>query len=380
MNNENIKKIMLKNENNLSKYAAKDSDAIRLNGILSDDIRPNYFRDIDRIIYSLSYTRYIDKTQVFSSKENDHISKRIIHVQLVSKIARTIGRALSLNEDLIEAQSLGHDIGHTPFGHLGESYLNELSLKNNEGYFMHNVESVRELMVLEDNGSGKNLTVQTLDGILCHNGELLQSEYKPVNKTKEQFIHDYEMCYKDSTYASKLHPMTLEGCVVRISDVIGYLGRDIEDAIRLNVLDRNKIPDSIKEILGNTNHDLVGIIIKDIIANSIGKDYITMSPKIFKAIEDLKEFNYKNIYSKAQSPKEKKEIKTMFNNLFYQYLDDLNNNNFNSSIYKTFLDGMNENYLTTTSNTRKVIDYIAGMTDDYMKIEYKKLIHNKRKN
>jgi len=140
MNENSIKQIMLQREDNLSPYACRNEDAIRLFGNLTDDIRPNYFRDTDRIIYSLSYTRYIDKTQVFSNKTNDNISKRIIHVQLVSKIARTIGRALSLNEDLIEAQALGHDIGHVPFGHLGEKYLNEISLNNGEGNFMHNVE------------------------------------------------------------------------------------------------------------------------------------------------------------------------------------------------------------------------------------------------
>ena len=369
-NEEDI--INLNNELYLSKYAAKDSDAIRLYPI-KEDIRPNYFRDIDRIIYSLSYTRYIDKTQVFSRKDSDHITKRIIHVQLVSKVARTIGRALSLNEDLIEAQALGHDIGHVPFGHLGESYLNELSLKHNEGYFMHNVESVRELMILEDNGKGKNLTIQTLDGILCHNGELLEKEYKPVNKTKEDFLHDYEMCYKDKEYAKKLRPMTLEGCVVRISDIIAYLGRDIEDAIRLGVFKKEEIPKSIQKILGNNNHDIVGTIVNDIINNSIGKDSINMSPEIYEAIKDLKEFNYIHIYDKANTKEEKEKIKFMFNTLFDKYLNDLNTNNTSSSIYKVFLKGMTTNYLENTTNERKIIDYIAGMTDDYMLKEFNNL-------
>lgn len=368
----NIRKIMLNNELYLSKYAARDKDAIRLYPI-KEDIRPNYFRDIDRIIYSLSYTRYIDKTQVFSRKDSDHITKRIIHVQLVSKVARTIGRALSLNEDLIEAQALGHDIGHVPFSHLGESYLNELSLKHNEGYFMHNVESVRELMVLEDNGNGKNLTIQTLDGILCHNGELLESEYKPIKKTKEEFLHDYETCYKDASYAKKLKPMTLEGCVVRISDIIAYLGRDIEDAIRLGVFKKEEIPKSIQKILGDNNHDLVGTIVNDIIENSIGKDSISMSHEIYEAIKDLKEFNYIHIYDKANTKEEKEKIKFMFNTLFEKYLRDLNTNNTSSSIYKIFLKGMSENYLNNTSNERKVIDYIAGMTDDYMIKEFNNL-------
>lgn len=167
----NIKERMLLRENFYSPFATKDKESIRLIPI-EEDIRPNFFRDIDRIIHSTSYTRYMDKTQVFSLKDNDNISKRMVHVQLVSKIARTIGRALSLNEDLIEAAALGHDLGHVPFGHEGERILNKISLKHNEGYFNHNVQSVRELMDIENDGEGINLSIQTLDAILCHNGEL----------------------------------------------------------------------------------------------------------------------------------------------------------------------------------------------------------------
>ena len=164
-----VKENMLKIESKLQEYATFDKDAIRMQE-LEYDIRPNYFRDIDRIIHSLSYSRYIDKTQVFSLKESDHITKRMIHVQLVSKIARTIGRALNLNEDLIEAIALGHDIGHVPFGHTGEAILNEITYKEEKRYFNHNVQSVRTLMMIENHGLGENLTIQTLDGILCHNG------------------------------------------------------------------------------------------------------------------------------------------------------------------------------------------------------------------
>ena len=369
----NLKEVMLKNENYLSEYASKDKDAIRLFGNLSDDIRPNYFRDTDRIIYSLSYTRYIDKTQVFSNKQNDHISKRMIHVQLVSKIARTIGRALSLNEDLIEAAALGHDIGHVPFGHLGERILDEISLRYNEGNFMHNVQSVRTLMYLENNGKGTNLTVQTLDGILCHNGEFVQNEYYPKKKTVEDFLNDYETCYKDKSYVKKLVPMTLEGCVVRISDIIGYLGRDIEDAVRLGVFDINEIPESLKEILGDNNRDIVSTITQDIIENSIGKNYIKMSPKIYNAIIDLKKFNQEHIYDLANTNEEKEEIKLMFNELFDYLYNVLENNKRDNLIYTLYLDSMTDEYNNNTTNARKVIDYISGMTDEFFLNEYKKI-------
>lgn len=365
-----LKKIMLKNEEHFSEFACRDSEAIRIFGNLSDDIRPNYFRDIDRIIYSLSYTRYIDKTQVFSNKQNDHISKRIIHVQLVSKIARTIGRALSLNEDLIEAQALGHDIGHVPFGHLGERILDEISMHYDNCHFMHNVQSVRNLMFLENNGKGMNLTVQTLDGILCHNGEFMQDLYKPKAKTKEDFLNDYEKCYKDPKHAKSLIPMTLEGCVVRISDIIGYLGRDIEDAVRLGVFDVKEIPESIQKILGHNNRDIISTITTDIINNSLGKDYIKMSPEIYKAVKDLKKFNYEHIYNLANSAEEIKHIHYMFNKLFEYLYNSIENEERDKRVYTIYLDCMDEKYLKSTNTARKVIDYISGMTDEYFIDEF----------
>ena len=188
MNYIDLKKIMLKNEDYLSDDACKDIDAIRYKEEFDEDIRGSFFRDIDRIIHSLSYTRYMDKTQVFSFEKNDNLSKRIVHVQLVSKIARTIGRALNLNEDLIEAIALGHDIGHTPLGHAGERMLNKISMRELGEFFSHNIQSVREYMFLGNNGKGINLTLQTLDGIMCHNGEIALSIIEPIEKTKESFL------------------------------------------------------------------------------------------------------------------------------------------------------------------------------------------------
>ena len=287
----------LNKEKNLSCYATKSSDAIRIEEDKSlNDIRPNFFHDIDKIIYSLSYMRYLDKTQVFSRIENDHISKRITHVQMVSKIARTIGRALNLNEDLIEAIALGHDIGHTPLGHFGETLLNEISIRELNLYFAHNIQSVRHLMCVENNGRGFNLSIQVLDGIMCHNGEMLNSKYEPVKKDTLEFLRDYQLSYKDLETSRKMHPMTLEGCVVRISDIIGYIGRDIEDAVRLNRIKLEDIPSNITNVLGKTNSSIVNTIVLDIIENSINKPYIKMSDKVFKALFELKKFNYKNIY------------------------------------------------------------------------------------
>ena len=360
---------MLNHNKILSKYACPDSDAIYLHEN-KDDFRTPFFRDIDRIIYTLAFVRYSDKTQVFSFKENDHLTKRMIHIQYVAKIARTIGRALGLNEDLIEAAALGHDLGHTPFGHVGEAILNEISLENNEGYFNHNVHSVRLLMYIENYGKGLNITLQTLDAIMCHNGEFASQMYEVKKKTKEEFLKEYESCYKDRAAIKKLRPMTLEGAVVRISDLIAYLGRDIEDAKRMGLIDFSDIPLSIKENLGTSNREIVNTIVMDIINNSIGKDYIKLSDNVFKSIVELKKFNYENIYYKAYTEEEKDKLKLMLNTLFNKYMKDLENNNTDSNIIKSFLANMSDEYKNSNSNARIVIDYIAGMTDDYTLREY----------
>lgn len=363
MNNIELKKIMLNYENYLGEYASFNKDAIRFQK-QKDDIRPNYSRDTDRILHSLSYTRYINKTQVFTNNPNDHISTRMMHVQLVSKIARTIGRALSLNEDLIEAISLGHDIGHVPYGHTGEKILNDISLKYDNTYFMHNVQSVRNLMYVEE----KNLTIQVLDGILAHNGEMLTNTYHYKPKTKEEFLEEYNNCYIDKNGSKKIIPMTLEGCVVRISDIIGYIGRDLEDAIRLGMVKKEEIPESITKHLGNTNTSIVNTLVLDIINNSIDKNYLKISDNIFKALQELIKFNYKHIYIPAHTKEQINEYTKMFNDLFIYYKNNINDKN--NSIYLNFLKDKSKEYLKNTNDNRKVIDYIAGMTDKYIEKEY----------
>lgn len=365
MDLEKIKKGILKRENNLSSYATHSSSAIRLKDE-EVDIRPAFFRDVDRIIHNISYTRYIDKTQVFSFRDNDHISHRVVHVQLVSKIARTIGRCLGLNEDLIEAIALGHDIGHVPIGHIGESILNDISKKELNEYFMHNVQSVRTYMNIDNNGNGENLTVQVLDGILCHNGEVLNNIYEPIfTKTKEDFLKEYNDCYTVLDTSKKIRPMTLEGCVVRISDVIAYIGRDVEDAIQLGIIKRCDIPEDVTKVLGNNNREIVNNIILDIIENSYDKPYIKLSESIYEAIDKLKDFNYKNIYAKANDETSLEYYKKAFNTLYSKYLSDLEYTKKDSEIYTLFLDNMSSDYIGNTSNKRIVIDFIAGMTDNF---------------
>ncbi len=370
---QEIKELMLKKEALFSKYATKSSLGIRLNPE-EEDIRPAFFHDSDRIIHALSYTRYIDKTQVYSYKDNDHVSRRIIHIQLVSKIARTIGRALELNEDLIEAIALGHDIGHTPLGHRGEAVLNEISMKELNEYFAHNIQSVRNYMEIENNGLGLNLSVQVLDGIFCHNGEILTPIYQPnYDKTVDDFIKEYRNSYKDLNVCKKAQPMTLEGCVVRISDIIAYIGRDIEDAITLGLFDRKNIPDEIVKILGNNNKDIVNNIILDIIKESKGKPYIKMSDDVFYALNKLKNFNYQYIYSDALTKDEDKLFHDNIERLFYKYIKDIEKKNKKSSIYTLFLNNMDKKYLDNVNIKRQVLDFICGMTDTFLQNEIKNI-------
>lgn len=362
----------------LSQYACKNSKGIRKYPEREkipdrENIRPVFFHDTDKIIHSKAYTRYIDKTQVFSLFENDHITHRVLHVQFVSKIARVIGRCLKLNEDLIEAISLGHDLGHVPYGHDGEKVLHEICVENNIGCFYHNAQSVRSLMEIEKGGEGLNLSLQVLDGILAHNGEMLHKEYRPdYEKSWDKFEEEYRNCFIVEDYGKKIVPMTLEGCIVRISDVIAYIGRDIEDAIAIRLIKREQIPSAIREILGASNDQIINTLVLDLVKNSYGKEYLTFSTDIFKALDDLKKFNYEYIYFNPLIKTETPKIQTMFRALFEKYLVALTNNKTNS-IYEHFLNDMNTDYLNKTIDSRKVIDFMAGMTDDFFNNQYKEL-------
>jgi len=257
----------------------------------------------------------VDKTQVYSFEENDHITHRVLHVQLVSKIARTICRSLRLNEDLVEAISLGHDIGHTPFGHKGESILNEICIKENLGYFRHSAQGVKILKDVEL----RNISIQTLDGILAHNGIVQIGRYNP-NKTKSDFLQELENVYNIEGYVKEITPMTLEAAVVRISDVIAYVGRDIEDAILVGSVKRTDIPEQITNILGDNNSKIVDTLIKDVIVNSIDKPYIAFSDTVFTALSELKDWNLENIYRSEEANKNYVEVERLMKELFYKYV------------------------------------------------------------
>jgi dGTPase len=353
-------------ENRLSPFACLSRHAVRKRE--EDEInqghRQNFSVDADRILHSLAYSRYIDKTQVFYLIKNDHITHRVLHVQLVSKIARTVGRLLRLNEDLIEAIALGHDIGHTPFGHDGEKLLSALCESHNIGGFLHNIQSVRFLQDIERKGRGWNLSLQVLDGIFCHNGELHNQALEPRKNRSFQTL-DEEMIRRGKNLSLDVWPMTLEGCVVRMADTISYIGRDIEDAIRLHLIDRGDLPEECKRILGDTNGTIVYTLVEDLVANSLDKSSVSFSSDVGEALRELKNFNEEYIYSNKKIKEQTYQIKLMFELLFEKYLSDLQTGNEDSDIFNEFLDGMKPEYSERTPDSGIVRDFIAGMTDEY---------------
>jgi dGTPase len=350
----------------LSRLAAHSKDAIRRfpEERLDTGHRQNYAVDSDRILHSLAYTRYIDKTQVFYLVDNDHITHRVLHVQLASKISRTIGRFLRLNEDLIEAVALGHDIGHCPFGHDGEAYLSDLCEAHGIGPFQHNLQSARFLEKIEKKGRGWNLTLQTLDGIVCHDGEIHSHELSPEpDKTFDRF--DQDIAKKQVDLSLPLTPMTLEGCVMRMADTISYIGRDIEDAIRLNLIKRDQLPRVCVERLGKTNGTIVYTLVTDLIKNSYDKPSIAFSHQVSEALKILRKFNLNRIYLNSKIKSDSGKIKDIFHNLFDRYIRDLEAGNEDSIIFKEYLHDMSDAYRSNSQHAEVVRDFIAGMTDQY---------------
>lgn len=371
----------------LSEYATFSKDGLRRYKEKFPNIRPSFSRDADRILHSFAFTRCIDKTQVFSLQEHDFISHRVVHVQLVSKIGRTIARALRLNEDLVEAISLGHDIGHPPFGHEGEENLTKeitQKLGKNMFYFRHSIQGVRFLTELEDGGylgnsrKGLNLTLQVLDGILCHDGETLLQTIRPKrNKTWQDF--DKEIKMKKEKKKIELKPMTLEGCLVRFVDVIAYIGRDIEDAKAIGLIRWKDIPDELRK----PNRKIVNMFAMNIIKNSQNKDLIAYSDKAFDKLQRFWKFNYDYIYKNPLIKTERDKIKDMFTTFYYRLLDDVQKENRSSPIFKDHIDLIDKgdrkkSYFSNTPPEIVVVDYIAGMTDNYFINTYNEIFYPRK--
>lgn len=322
---EQIEKI---EEQTLSQYASFSSKSLgRDFDEAQDELRTVYARDRDRIIHSKAFRRLKHKTQVFLIPEGDHYRTRLTHTLEVSQIARTIAKSLFLNEDLTEAIALGHDLGHTPFGHIGERVLDRL-LPNG---FEHCKHSVRIVELLEKKGKGLNLTKEVRDGILNHR--------------------------------TKSIPKTLEGKVVRLSDKIAYLNHDMDDAINANLINEKDLPDSITNVLGHNVRDRINTLIKDIVNNSQNKNDIIQSESVKCAMSDLKKWLFDNIYKNPLVTKEEKKAENIIEVLFNYYVKDINRLPKEVEWLQSINDDKNQ----------LVADYIASMTDDFCVSSFKKL-------
>lgn len=352
-----------KEERSFAPHATLSSTGVRRHSESREGHRTSFAVDTDRILHSRAYTRYIDKTQVFYLVKNDHITHRVLHVQLVSKIARTLARVFALNEDLAEAIALGHDIGHPPFGHDGEAILDHLSSKFGLASFQHNLQSVRFLEHLENHGRGCNLTVQVLDGILCHDGEVHNRKISPQGPVSFGEF-DRKITAKSNDKNAKLRPMTLEGCLVRLADTLSYIGRDIEDAIELKLVSRTDIPEQCQQVLGRTNGTIVHRLVADLIANGCEGE-VGFSPQVSEALQELKAFNYKYIYLNKAIKPDMTMVEGCFAALLEKYINEVEKEDHGSVVYTRLMKFMDKGYMLDTAPAAIAVDFIAGMTDDY---------------
>lgn len=315
-------------EDYLSPYASLSKHSKgRLKPEEQCDIRPVFQRDRDRIIHCKAFRRLKDKTQVFLTPEGDHYRTRLTHTLEVSQNARTIAKALKLNEDLVEAIALGHDLGHTPFGHAGERALNRVCPLG----FEHNVQSVRTVDRLEKGGAGLNLTYEVRDGILNH---------QTIGK-----------------------PHTLEGKVVRLSDKIAYIHHDMDDAVRAGILTEEDVPADIREVLGSSPSERLDHFIHDIVTNSMGKDDIVMSERVAKAMQDIRKFMFENVYTNPIAKSEEGKAEMLMETLYQHYLKHIDD------LPEEFL-----NLLSEGEPREKVVcDYVGAMTDRFAIAMYEEI-------
>ncbi len=359
---------------NLSSLATFNKEAQRRSKEDNTKLRGPFAIDRDRILYSGAYRRYQGKTQVvyFSNLFDEEMSNRSLHTTYVSQVARTIAKILKLNLDLTEAIALGHDLGHPPFGHDGEKILSECCQKYGIGPFYHNIESLYMVDYISNTGNGINLTFQVRDGIVSHDGEVHDEHLQPDRNKSEADLQEYVKTRQ--TEDTTTIPSTLEGCVVRISDTIAYIGQDIEDAIRLGFLKREELPHNATQLLGSTNSEILDSLVKSVILNSYGKDYVAFDKETSDALYELKNFNYERIYTHSVIKKEKSAIERGMKILFEKYLNDIDKEDLDSKIYGHFLNKKCKKYCNKFSPAEKVRDFIATMTDRYFYEELKQYV------
>lgn len=366
---EKIIKSAKEAEDRLSPFAAREKDCLRRSDYEYNFYRRGFVRDCEAVINLAQYNRYGGKTQVFSLHANNDISTRASHVGLVSRIARTIGRALGLNCDLIEAIACAHDLGHAPFGHKGEVWLNNATKKH--GYtFVHHVQSARYL----DHITRSDMSLQVIDGVLCHNGECVLQTYRPNERATRDFARleeKLERAYNGRISAEELMPATLEGCLVRICDVIAYLGKDRQDADRLGVHPLNDYTDYGAGVL---NHKIIRAAGEDIIFNSYGKNAIVLSDNIYTALVNGMRENYAFIYkteSTGITAEQSQRMEKAVEEAFEFVLSDLRaGGKLLDEIYFPYIyanPSSVQAYKKADENApeRVAADFIASMCDDY---------------
>jgi dGTPase len=375
-----IVQYLLQEEKRLSPYAKKSSESLgRKFPIKPDPFRLEFARDDTRILHSPPFRRLKHKTQVFLSPDNDHICTRMEHVLHVSSIASIIGRCLGLNTDLINAIAMGHDIGHPPFGHIGERLLDRLLIREGirEG-FKHEVHGLRVVDTLTNHGAGLNLTYEVRDGIISHCGEKMDKEVAP---DRHKDLSRLEEITDRSAY-----PATLEGCLVRMVDRIAFLGRDLEDGIKAGLIKKKDIPAGIVRELGADNGRIIGTFVNDTIANSIDEDYIRLSDGVFSYMKELRDFNYEHIYLHPDVNNKARKGEHVLEQLFTAVMQILEKSGRGSderfvcelvkdapSMQVLFNFIKNTNYTENTPLPRIAADYVAGMTDAFAQRSYLQL-------
>jgi dGTPase len=324
---------------------------------MSDPFWPQYKSDVERIIHSKAFRRYTDKTQVIYLVENDHLTHRSLHVQLVSSFARGLAEMLGLNVHLTEAISLGHDVGHPPFGHEGEGYLSELTQELGFGAFSHAHQSCRLFRDIEP----LDLHFYVYDGFLCHDGGMRSNSCSPYfAKTEKE--HRQECFQRTEDPEKDFRPATKEGALVKMCDTISYLGKDIEDAIACKIISRNQVPETL---LGQTNSSILLACAKDLIKYSKDREEVGLSEPVFQALKSLRQFNFEYIYKDVRLKAESKKIQASYRQLFHILLEDFQKKKEGSILWKEFLHSKKEKYIETTKREQQVVDFIAGMTDSY---------------
>jgi len=384
---------ILELEAHFALYAKRSTDSLGRKIPLSDDpFRTPFERDSHRVLHSLPFRRLKHKTQVFFSPKDDHICTRIEHSLHVSSISSTLCKRLDLNPTLAEAIAIAHDLGHPPFGHLGENAMKRIQAKyskQNDSYklppFKHEAQSLRVIDTFQNNlHEPLNLTYEVRDGVVCHWGEPNEQSLKPQYKKDLQSV--------DVTAARKQRPATIEGCVTRMADTISYLGRDFEDAYMADLISPESLSPDIRSTLApdttkNINSQIIGTLINDLVDNSRGHDYLQFSNTVFDALKAMKDFNYQNIYLHPKLAGQENRIHLILSELFAYFLDILEDNSkynkiidgpqldYPCAVFASFLQDMG--YPSDTNKAQIVTDFIVGMTDNFALMCFQDLFHVK---